>query len=115
VALAPQVGVWRYVVAVTVPADGSAAEGIYGGTVRPSSPDTVTTTNVPDSTSTFVAPGATTRGTIGVANRGATNQLVFVDPRSQSLVQIPLAVDYGAGDSVALPFLGGEQPVSFLV
>lgn len=115
VALAPQAGLWRYVVAVTVPTDGSASEGTYNGTVTLSSPDTVTTTNVPDSTNTYIAPGVTTTGTIDVVNAGATNQLMFVDPRSQTLGQIPLAANYGAGDSVALPFVDADPPVSFLV
>jgi hypothetical protein len=115
VALAPQAGLWRYVVAVTVPADGSASEGTYNGTVTLSSPVTVTTTSVPESTNTYIAPGATTTGMIHVVNAGATNQLIFVDPRSQTLGQIPLAANYGAGDSVALPFLDADQPVSFLV
>jgi hypothetical protein len=115
VVLAPQAGLWRYVVGVTVPAGGSAAEGTYSGTVTLSSPDTVTTANVPESASTYVAPGATTQGTIDVANGGATNQLLFADPRSQSLAQVPLAAYYGAGDSIALPFLGADQPVSFVV
>jgi subtilisin family serine protease len=115
VVLAPQAGLWRYVVGVTVPAGGGADEGTYNGTVTLSSPDAVTTANVPQSTSTFVAPGATTQATIDVVNGGATNQLVFADPRSQALAQVPLAVHYVAGDSVALPFTGADPPVSFLV
>ena len=115
VVLAPQAGLWRYVVGVTVPAGGSADEGTYSGTVTLSSPDTVAAANVPDSPSTYVAPGATTPGTIDVVNGGATNQLVFADPRSRALAQVPLNAYYGAGDSVALPFTGADAPVSFLV
>lgn len=70
VVLAPQAGLWRYVVRVTIPAGGSADEGTYNGTVSFSSPETVTTANVPQSASTFVAPGATTQATIDVDNGG---------------------------------------------
>jgi hypothetical protein len=115
VVLAPQAGRWRYVVGVTVPAGGSADEGTYHGAVTLSSPDTVTAASVPDSAGTFVAPGATTQATIDVVNGGATDQLVFADPRSSSLAQIPLAAHYGTGDSVPLPFTEADSPVSFLV
>jgi hypothetical protein len=115
VVLAPQAGRWRYVVGVTVPAGGSADEGTYHGTVTLSSPDTVTAANVPDSAGTFVAPGATTQATIDVVNGGTTDQLVFADPRSKSLAQIPLAADYATGDSVPLPFTEGDSPVEFFV
>jgi hypothetical protein len=116
VVLAPQAGLWRYVVGIALAAGGSADEGTYNGTVTLSSPDAITTANVPDSTSTFVAPGATTQATIDVANGGATNQLVFADPRSRTLAQVPLAVNYLAGgDSVPLPYTGADPPVSFVV
>jgi hypothetical protein len=115
VVLAPQAGRWRYVVGVTVPAGGSEDAGTYHGTVTLSSPDTVTAANVPDSADTFVAPGATTQATIDVVNGGTTDQLVFADPRSRSLAQIPLAADYATGDSVPLPFTDADSPVQFLV
>jgi hypothetical protein len=115
VVLAPQAGLWRYVAGVTIPAGGSADAGTYNGTVSLSSPDTVTTDNVPESTGTFVAPGATTQATVDVVNGGAANQLVFADPRSRAVAQVPLAVHYATGDNVALPYTGSDPPVSFVV
>jgi hypothetical protein len=50
-----------------------------------------------------------------VGNGGPTDQLVFADPRSATLAQLPLVAHYASGDSVPLPFTGANPPVSFLV
>jgi subtilisin family serine protease len=113
--LNPEAGTWQYVVQDDSVNDGTLADSAhtYTGTVRFAVPETVTPTGVPDSASSYIAPGSTAQAALTFANGGPTTQDVFVDPRTTTYEQMPLA-EYNYSEPIALPNTSpgadGNQP-----
>jgi hypothetical protein len=111
VVLNPQPGLWTYVVAIYNNASGLAVQAPFTGTISLGAPDTVTPSAVPQSASTFIAPGASVNATVKIQNTSAVPLAASVDPRLNSIGSVPLTVTYPSGSSMQLPSLFGNSTV----
>ncbi len=97
----PVAGRWRLIVLVVNPVPGRRLTEDFTGTIA-FDQSKASTTGVPNSASTVLARGKATTATVSVTNTGIAPMVIQLDPRTNTLRQIPLNSPFGP-QSFTLP------------